>query len=554
MKTNRRKGKSLKVLVVMLMIISICFGTTINAFATETETTEVNVGGTTETEITEVDVGSTTETETTEGGAGGTTEITEGGVGSTTEQEESSCGQVAHTHTEKCYDDSLTQLVCGKDSHAHEDCILSESSLWNGMKTPIEVKKGKNGYTFLSVYPARAYEMSNHMVSANDGAHNDIPQTLIMVEANEDYTWNADGIYSFGVSNYEILYCCDVETGYNDGIYYKRLNLEDSSYYDESDAAHIRSIVTNSYPYISIEEMKDNLYQDGFEYAYDLNRAEIITAVQAAIWAYANDGSNYVYSRTFDVTTNPQWGTVAHDYTNQLDVWWESGTRKISTDTIVEERINKLIEHLKQQTGVYADKNQIVISELEVVDTIPVQGKDDFYNIVMQVKLNNSGSSEADNLHITILKNGEVSVEKPVELGVEVYDFGIEAKNGDMIEVIVSGEQILPKGVYFYEPEGGREISQCLVGVADGVTNVYEKESFVFEIENTVDVDLILQKTDEQGQALTGAKFELYVKSNVLEDGSDEVEMNEEPIIFVGSYEVDENGQLIFEKFTSWIL
>ena len=121
----------------------------------------------------------------------------------------------------------------------------------------------------------------------------------------------------------------------------------------------------------------------------------------------------------------------------------------------------------------------------------------------------------------------------PLEFGKEVYDFNIEAKNGDTIEVIVSGEQILPKGVYFYEPEGGRDVSQCLVGIAEGLTNVYVKETFVFEIGTPIEVDLLLQKTDEQGQALTGAKFELYVKSKVLEDGSDEVEINEEPIIFV---------------------
>ena len=462
--------------------------------------------------------------------------------------DESYCGQIAHIHTEKCYDESLTQLVCGMNSHAHEKCSASESSVWNGMKDSIEVRKGKNGYVFLSVYPARAYEMSNHMVSKDGGAHNDIPQTLIMVEANEDYEWNANGKYAFAVSNYEVLYCCDAETGYNDGVYYRRLNLEDSSYYDEEDAAHIRSIVTNSYPYVSVEEMKENLYQEGFEYAYDLNRSEIIAAVQAAIWAYANEGSNYVYSRTFDVTTNPQWGTVAHDYTNQLDVWWKTGKRKFSTDPIVEERINKLIEHLKQQTAVYADKNQIIISSLEVVDTVPIQEKDDFYNVVMRLKLNSSGSSQADDLTVTVLRNGDVIEERPVELGVEVYDLGIVARNGDVIEVIVSGEQILPKGVYFYEPEGGRDVSQCLVGVAEGATNVYDEESFVLEIENPINVDLLLQKTDEQGKTLTGAKFELYVKVFEHLDASAEAYEGEELIIYMGSYEVDENGQLILEN------
>ena len=106
-----------------------------------------------------------------------------------------------------------------------------------------------------------------------------------------------------------------------------------------------------------------------------------------------------------------------------------------------------------------------------------------------------------------------------LELGKEVYDFNIEAKNGDTIEVIVSGEQILPKGVYFYEPEGGRDVSQCLVGIAEGLTNVHVKETFVFEIGTPIEVDLLLQKTDEQGRTLTGAKFELYVKGNGFNTG-----------------------------------
>ena len=492
-KTMRKTG--VEIVTMMLLILGIYFATTITAYAAETESQDVDIGITIE--------------------------------------EEAPCGQAAHTHTEVCYDETFTQLVCGKESHAHEVCTASDCSVWNGMDNPIEVKKGENGYTFLSVYPARAYEMSNHMLSTDGGAHNDIPQTLLLVEANEDYTWIPDGKYSFGVSNYDVMYCCDVETGYNDGVYYKRLNLEDSEYYDVDDAAHIRAIVTNSYPYISIEEMKDNLYQEGFEYAYDLNRSEIIAAVQSAIWAYANEGSNYVYSRTFDVPSNKQWGTVVHDFTNQLDVWWQTGYRTFSTDTVVEERINSLIEHLKQQTGIYAEKNQIIISSLEVVETIPIQGKDGFYNAVMQVKLNNSGSSEADDLHLTVFANEEEIAKMPLELGKEVYDLNIEAKNGDTIEVIVSGEQILPKGVYFYEPEGGLYVSQCLVVIEEGLTNVYVKETFVFEIGTPIEVDLLLQKTDEQNRTLAGAKFELYARGNDLGVASDEVEMNEKTKLLI---------------------
>ena len=103
-------------------------------------------------------------------------------------------------------------------------------TVWNGGSMSIDVAAGSNGYTHLSVYasPYHAYEMSNHMVTA--GETNSIPQTLVMVDATEDYTWTPNGPYSFADSNYEVLYCCDAYTGYNNGIYYKRMNLEDAGY------------------------------------------------------------------------------------------------------------------------------------------------------------------------------------------------------------------------------------------------------------------------------------------------------------------------------------
>ena len=126
-------------------------------------------------------------------------------------------------------------------------------TVWNGDEIIREVTAGTDGYTWVSVYPGTAYEMSNHMVSADGGAHNSIPQTLVLVPAEEDYTWQADGLYEFNDSNYEVLYCCDEDTGYEDGVYYKRLNLEDSEYYDEEAAAHIRAIISNVYPYVTVE-------------------------------------------------------------------------------------------------------------------------------------------------------------------------------------------------------------------------------------------------------------------------------------------------------------
>jgi hypothetical protein len=84
--------KSLMIFVVMVLFLNVCFGTTITAFAAAVE--------------------------------------------------EAYCNQIAHTHTEKCYDEGLTQLVCGMTSHSHEECAASVGSVWNGMKNS-KIRAGK---------------------------------------------------------------------------------------------------------------------------------------------------------------------------------------------------------------------------------------------------------------------------------------------------------------------------------------------------------------------------------------------------------------------------
>ncbi|MBR4860681.1 MAG: Cys-Gln thioester bond-forming surface protein [Firmicutes bacterium] len=461
------------------------------------------------------------------------------------------CGAAAHSHGDGCYavhecDEDC--YICGKEEHKHVTaCVAKEPNIWYGNQVSREIAAGKDGYTFISHYqkPYHAYEMSNHMVSSDGGAHNDIPQTLMMLDANKDYTWSPSGVYEFGASNYEVMYCCDAVTGYNDGIYYKRMNLEDSDYYDKEDAAHIRAIITNSYPYVSLEQMKVNLAAEGFAGAAELTRADVIAAVQMAVWSYANDAHALKYSQTFDVASNSQWGGVLHDYTNEMKeldeetgefkVWWKTGKKQFTVDNAVGDRINELADHLKAKDKIYADEYQVVITDLKIVDTIPVQEKDGVYNVVIQVVLNNGGSSVNDDIQIQITVDGEVvKTEKP-ELGKTVYNFTVPVKAGQKLDAVVSGTQILPEGVYFYEPEGGRDASQSLVGVAAGATTVYAKASTTPDLpEVEVKADLNLQKVGSFGQVLKGAEFEL----SVMDSGN---------AYSMGTFPVDGNGKLAVE-------
>lgn len=376
----------------------------------------------------------------------------------------------------------------------------TNSTIWYGDKVKETIEPGRGEYTFRSVYPYTdnnhaygAYEMSHHVLERKDTGARQIPQLLMMVETKEEaYEWTPSGRYAFdNNSNYEVLYCCDIDTPYEDGFYYKRSNLEDADYYNDEAAKHIRSIVTNSYPYVSIETMKKNLLNKGFEDADKLDRAQIIAAIQSAIWYYANN-YEYIYTRSFDVAGFPGYGGVMHDYASELDVFWpakgyvtrdykiNNSNKNLANDETklkidaVNDRITRLTEYLKNLEGTYAEKNQIVINRVDITESTPIDKDNNIYTFKLTVELNNSGSSQLkDDIALDVYVDDVLYTTKKIEYGTEEYSLNVEAKSNQVVRAVVSGIQHLPKGVYFYEPELGRKATQSLVGVAAGDTEVY---------------------------------------------------------------------------------
>ena len=382
--------------------------------------------------------------------------------------------------------------------------------------------------------------MSNHNISSGDGKPMQT-SLFVLADASRDYTWKANGTYSYGNSNYEALYCCDIETSLVNEAYYKRVNLEDSNYYDAEAASHIRGILMNSYPYVTVEEMRQNLAENGFEDAEKLTRAEMISAVQAAIWTFANGTYNedhtsaFKYLNTFNVSMNCQWGGALHDVTNETRTAWSNPEnafpetwRGTAVDKDVEKRINALIEYLVAQKAVNAKENEIIISDIEIIGSTPIrseaENEKDIYNVELKVALNNSGSTASDNIKLNVYVDDVLAGESTtIELGTEEYVVNVKAKMGQTIKAVVSGTQYIPKGVYFYEPEGGRDASQCLVGVAEGETDVYAEASVTMQ-------ERILQfhkktEIDDEQHSLKGIEFEIYYVcsveeyNNILKDG-----------------------------------
>lgn len=361
-----------------------------------------------------------------------------------------------------------------------------------------------------------AYEVGNYMVAGQ------IPQTFILVDTSDGKTsWTPNGLYQVGQSNYEVLYCCDIETGLAHGTDYKRVNLEDSSYITETAAKYIRGILPNCYPYVSVEQMKDWLKASGLraDFVDSLTRSDMISAVQAVIWTYSNKSNTEVcsYFASVDVKRNTGvYFTPLHDHTNEI--WeWLPQKRVRSYDARAEYRVNMLTYFLCQMEPESANEKTIIASDLQISRAMVTPKEDGSYQVGAYINLNSGGSIE-DDLWCTMTSyqendDGTRTVVDKVQhavRGESRFALSVNALSGNKIEVTLTGSMEVDRAIYLYEPRGGRTVSQCLVGIGAGKTKVYDIETFKFK-EEIGEMGLRIYKTDKnKGTPISDIAFNIY--------------------------------------------
>lgn len=414
-----------------------------------------------------------------------------------------------------------------------------------------EVTPQYNEYIFEAVddpQKGMCYEASNHLTLAPE-----IPATFILVDTSDGKTsWTADGMYVPGVSNYEVTYCCDVETGLTYKTHYKRMNLEDSTYFGKDNAEHIRGILMNSYPFVTMDEMKAWLKSGGLdaELVDQLTRADLIAGVQMAIWAYANADSeelisNLSYCASHDIPANrTAYMDPIHDYTNEIWDYWTTSLRQYTYDAEAEYRVNNLVYFLCNTEGIAADGSPILVSDVQITRAELIDNENGTYRVGMYVLLNDGGS-EDDNLKVTVTSYTTAEDGSRIitgKAGQNVYgsdklSMSVVANYGDIIEVVVEGTQEVGKNVYFYEPEGGRGASQCLVGVGMGKTNVYASKSFTLN-EDIDEMGLRIYKTEKDtGKPISDITFSIYKVEPEENETLNTTPTREE----IAKYKIDEN-------------
>ena len=362
------------------------------------------------------------------------------------------------------------------------------------------------------------------------GGYNCAPSPIILLvdgrecNVSTGKTWTANSVaYLPGVSNYELTYCADFDTETVADQFYKKVNVEDSTYFQSvEDAYKLRAIVGNTYPVVSAVDMVKKLYTEnvitntsillnGKTFSDDLTTDDIdvgqlIAASQMAIWVTCNDTMNsasvsagkYTYYTLHPDNTNMQPKGKLNPITGYLNAHDDTQTEFAMTEEQAE-NINAIYQYLMDLDPVTeeeADANQqLVITDVAYEAT--KTGVEN-YDVVVRTALN-TFIKKNDNLTMKVSASKPDSKGNPIEetrvfqsqgtdevIGKEVTFYLRDVPEGADITIELGGEQYLNKGVYFYEPyvaegETERSTSQNMVGASVGYTPVKATASFNIE-------------------------------------------------------------------------
>lgn len=278
------------------------------------------------------------------------------------------------------------------------------------------------------------------------------------------------------------VYCCDAATSVlpqnADRIQYRRLTLENAGYYSAENAEKIRAITKTSYPFVTKDEMVKTLAEHGVE-AADITEDELLTAVQNAIWYFANRKDNVIkeyYS-----------GTLYHSWNKEDTKYYDAESNKYSRystlqsiDT-VKTNITNVYNYLINIAPESASPGGIVLNG--VTATPLSTGTSGTADVLLKFKLENDrhgGITLNEKDDLTLAANGKTFPSREWrDEGNGEYSVTLNGVTaGAEIPLTVSGMQYLEKDAYFYEPVNGRRAAQCFVGVAEGMTPVFARGSF----------------------------------------------------------------------------
>lgn len=348
------------------------------------------------------------------------------------------------------------------------------------------------------------------------------------------------------------VYCCDYEVNIlktGDKIAYRRLTLENSGYYDEEAAKKIRAIAFNSYPVLSLEEMKTRMDKAGYTLNESVSEEQLLSGAQRAIWQYSNsDSVNNQAAYNFSLKIKDGYADVIKPPEGKYK---ESGRQYYNE---INENVQKVYNYLMSLNGKEASPGGIVLNGVQAAPLSA--GTSGAVDVLLRFELKNDrhGGITLDEKDVlTLTANNQIfPCSEWKNEGNGTYSVMIQGVTaGENIDVTISGEQYLARDAYFYEPVSGRHAAQCFVGVAEGSTPVFARGSFRIDEKTERLAYLSVKKTSNRAGTY---KFNVYKAENDTKELINTVEIttaeantcvaSEKILLPAGTYIVEEEDAI----------
>ena len=348
------------------------------------------------------------------------------------------------------------------------------------------------------------------------------------------------------------VYCCDYEVNIlktGDKIAYRRLTLENSGYYDEEAAKKIRAIAFNSYPVLSLEEMKTRMDKAGYTLNESVSEEQLLSGAQRAIWQYSNsDSVNNQAAYNFSLKIKDGYADVIKAPEGKYK---ESGGEYYNE---INENVQNVYDYLMSLNGKEASPGGIVLNGVQAAPLSA--GTSGAVDVLLRFELKNDrhgGITLDEKDDLTLAANGKTFPSREWrDEGNGTYSVMLQGVTaGENIDVTISGEQYLARDAYFYEPVSGRHAAQCFVGVAEGMTPVFANGSFKIDGDAGKAAYLSVKKTSNRAGTY---KFNVYKAENDTKELINTVEIttaeantcvaSEKILLPAGTYIVEEEDAI----------
>lgn len=308
-------------------------------------------------------------------------------------------------------------------------------------------------------------------------------------------------------------YCTDANTLTQSNVTYRRINLEDSTFYPDGAAARLRAVLLHSFPYLSVEEVAQAVNAGSGDKVVDLTQGELLNATQAAIWKISH-GDKY---------------TLKSYFTGMGYISWFDLGQFVEPDSLLqcvegentERNIKAVYEYLLGLDGMAPICDAVSEYTFENVTYSAAKQENGTYTITVTYRINTQ-IEEGDTLTLRAtcgdgVQSGKVSTGE----GTVVFE-NVKAMEDVILEI--NGYQH-GADVYLFDSVGDRGNAQSMIGYDDSKLPVHA------EVVASPDriINIYKSSSEEPYTRLENVVFDIYQVATMAELESGAVTLHEKP-------------------------